>query len=389
MAKRLAILTALLLSVGLVTHAFGQGTPVVPDESGMTRAGAVALLVESHAGMKQHLPRYIKNMPPMPLFSDVDDTQWYAPYIEVAFEAGLITGNPDKTFRPGDLLTEEEAIILGARYKAMSDGTIAAQLTSPYGSQNQLLNTAATISVQNGIKLPFPIRLGQPLRRGALYDMMASLGIQNPRTIALSHTTSKPLLVASVQPTPAPARIATSRPLAQPVARPVYQQPVVQQVTRPVATTTAPAPSALGFAISMPSLGINELRIAHPSALTKEGMLAPLNSGVGHLFSYPGKGGKVLVYGHSSDYAWKANAYAKIFRQINKLAIGDKVYVTYGGKVHTYQVTTKQTVPVSDFSAYQKGSGEELILYTCWPPDTANVSRYLVHAVPVDTVASR
>lgn len=116
--------------------------------------------------------------------------------------------------------------------------------------------------------------------------------------------------------------------------------------------------------------------------------MAPLQHGVGHLFSYPGGGGTILIYGHSSSYAWDVSKYTKIFRQINKLAIGDKVTVNYKGKAYTYQVSHKQSVPANDLSAYKGGRGEELILYTCWPPDSIK-ERYLVHAVPVSEVAAR
>jgi LPXTG-site transpeptidase (sortase) family protein len=137
------------------------------------------------------------------------------------------------------------------------------------------------------------------------------------------------------------------------------------------------------FAIGIPSLGINDLKISHPTDVSSQaGLLAPLQSGVGHLFSYPGNGGTVLVYGHSSSYSWDVSEYTKIFRKINALKPGDKVYIAYGGKTYTYQVTFSQTVAATDMSAYQKNNGEELILYTCWPPDDVK-QRYLVHAKPV------
>lgn len=138
------------------------------------------------------------------------------------------------------------------------------------------------------------------------------------------------------------------------------------------------------FAITMPSLGITDLGIEHPAdASNATSLLAPLQRGVGHLFSYPGEGGSVLVYGHSSNYPWDVSGFAKIFRGINKLQVGDKVYVTYGGKFIVYQVTGHQTIPAGDLASVSAtGDGEELVLYTCWPPDQVS-QRYLVRAVPV------
>ena len=144
------------------------------------------------------------------------------------------------------------------------------------------------------------------------------------------------------------------------------------------------------FSISMPSLGITDLTISHPAdALTKDGVLAPLDLGVGHLFSYPGGGGKIMVYGHSSGYPWDVSEYTKIFRRVNELQEGDKIYITYAGKLHIYQVTHEQTILAKDTAPFNDdGSGEELILYTCWPLDSVS-QRYLVHAVPIETIAQK
>lgn len=178
-----------------------------------------------------------------------------------------------------------------------------------------------------------------------------------------------------------------------------WQQPIADPVMPQAATDSDghPLPSVRGldiekyvsnksFAITMPSLNVSDLAIEHPTdATTSAGLLAPLQRGVGHLFSFPGDGGSVLVYGHSSNYPWDVSGFAKIFRNINKLKVGDKVYVTYGGKFVVYQVTGHQTVPAGDLaSVTASNDGEELILYTCWPPDSTD-KRYLVRAVPIGT----
>jgi len=393
MTKRFVLLAMLLLLVGFVTRAFAQA--VVVDTAPITRAGAIALLVESHPQMKQRLEKVSEHLPPMPLFHDTDYTQWYAPYIEVGFEYGLITGNASRTFRPGDAITDDESIILIARFKALADPVVGMQLSFMQPEYGASLNDAAMYSLRNGVKLPFPVRLGYPVKRGDFFTMMETMGIPNARQVAITYQPAPQIVVASYhQPITAQVTqpVVPVRPVQQVPVRPPVQQPApyyVPPVQQPVPKQPAQAaPPANYFAMSMPSIGIKDLRITHPSSLTSEGLLAPLNAGVGHLFSYPGKGGKILVYGHSSDFAWKANHYAKIFRQINKLQVGDKIYVAYGGKVHTYQVSYKQTVLATDMSVYQKPGSEELILYTCWPPDSIK-ERYLVHATPIAEVAQR
>lgn len=371
MHKRFLTLLALVVLLGFATKAFGQSVAL---QSPITRAGAVALLVEANPALKSRLEQQIRMRHPLPLFADVSYSEWYAPYIETAFEAGIVTGNKDQLFRPGDLLTEEEAIALSARYHAI---THPEMLTEVMAEDETWFNSVVMASVHGGLKLPFPIKLGQPITRSALFALMSSMNIENPSQIAISHAPARPVVTASViNTTPRPAQPITPRP-AQPSSQGSSQAPVV------------PVVSQKPFAITMPTLGVKDLTITHPSdPFTKDGLHAPLKNGVGHLFSYPGKGGKILVYGHSSSVPWDVSSYTKIFRQINKLNVGDRIEITYAGTVFTYEVTHKQTVPAEDMSAYQQGGGEELILYTCWPPDSIK-ERYLVHAKPVQAVAVR
>ena len=108
-----------------------------------------------------------------------------------------------------------------------------------------------------------------------------------------------------------------------------------------------------------------------------------LNQGVGHLFSYPGDGGKILVYGHSSNWPWDVSGFAKIFRRVNELNPGDQSFVTYNGRLYVYQVVLEETIAARDTQALQgEDIGEQIILYTCWPPDDIT-HRYLVRAAPV------
>jgi LPXTG-site transpeptidase (sortase) family protein len=164
----------------------------------------------------------------------------------------------------------------------------------------------------------------------------------------------------------------------------------VEQPRGTVSGPVSPYASQKYFAITVPDIGITDLAVIHPSdPFSSQGVLAPLQNGVGHLFSFPGGGGKVLIYGHSSGYPWDRSQYTKIFRKINELDPGDRVYVTYEGKMHVYEVTYEESVSASDMGKLNDdGRGEELVLYTCWPPDSI-AQRYLVHAVPVETVALR
>lgn len=424
MPRRAALLLALSLMAAPCLPAAAQEARVYAT---LSRAGAVALIVESSPEWKARLSWYEEHMPPLPLFSDVDQSLWYAPYLEVAFEQGIIIGNAERRFRPSEVLTIEEAAVLMTRMREAMDPPPPPVLISPETDSADWFAASLLAAEAYEIALPVPFAPGYPVTRGQFFTMLRSVGVAHPETIALSIDPRRgivPVQIAALDPvapvetdetyeqdeeggvqqptrgqrapTQQPARPVVAQPPArtttpsQPVRPPVTQptQPTRPPVTQPPANATVPNASNKYFAISMPSLGIKDLTISHPTdPLTSKGLLAPLQAGVGHLFSYPGKGGKILVYGHSSSYPWDVSSYTKIFRQINKLSVGDKVYVTYDGQLHVYQITTKQTVPAKDVSAY-RGTGEELILYTCWPPDSI-AERYLVRAKPVETIALR
>lgn len=409
MWNRLAIVVAIVAAVGFVTNAFAQVQ--ASDVRPLNRAGAVALLVEASPMLQARMQQRVFRTPPMPLFDDVDYTQWYASYVETAFEYGLITGNADRRFRPSDLLTQDEAVALVARFHALSVPGMGESL-----AQAPTLDALLAIARGNGVGSQFAVTSGKTATRGDFSVLMESVGISTASALTVTHAQQNVAVAAA--PTAAPTPVAVAAPAQQtgykpsqpsqattPVRAPApVQTPPVRQPT-PVQTppvrqpTPTPAPqptnpstlpiSGRGFAISMPTLGIRDLAISHPSDPTsKNGLLAPLQRGVGHLFSYPGNGGTILIYGHSSSYPWDVSNYTKIFRQINKLSVGDRIYVSYDNEVHIYQVSHKQTVPAGDMSAYRGGRGEELILYTCWPPDSIE-QRYLVHARPVEVVAAR
>lgn len=456
MPRRLAFLFGLVLLIGFVTRAFAE-TP--SNDVPISRASAVTLLVSAIPGNQQRVNDMARTLPPLPLFKDTDQSQWYAPYLEVAFKDQLIHGYGDGTFRPGANMTVSQAIMLVTAYRQKQGPSDEVVLMIPGAKQPTGGVFASLLTADTyGINYPLHKELTAPISRAEFFTMLTSAGIQNANAIVVQlPPKKKPSLAVdfkkllngenafqqiasapAVQPNPTSSSPAGYKPDSGPVAaavqvrqgqvvayrvpvtqqvqpivqqpRPVVgQQPVVTQQPRPVVgqqpvtvqpivqqpvptptprptATTTPAVSQ-GFNISMPTLGISNLNISHPKDLSAKGVLAVLQSGVGHLFSYPGQGGTILVYGHSSSYSWDVSKFTKIFRQINKLAVGDLVYVNYGGKQRTYRVTFKQTVPAGDTSAYAQKGSEELILYTCWPPDSIS-QRYLVHASPVDTVAS-
>ena len=85
----------------------------------LSRSEAVKILVELHPRYRQRALWFSSHMPSIPLFWDVDQSAWYGPYVETAFEAGLITGYPDRSLRPGSVLSAEEGITMLLRSYGM------------------------------------------------------------------------------------------------------------------------------------------------------------------------------------------------------------------------------------------------------------------------------
>ncbi|HRH94126.1 MAG TPA: S-layer homology domain-containing protein, partial [Candidatus Peribacteria bacterium] len=81
----------------------------------LNRAEALKVIVAAQKEFGQELGDTKSNMPTIPLFSDVEQSAWYAPYLEVAFSNKVITGYPDNLFRPQSTLKTEEAIAIAMR----------------------------------------------------------------------------------------------------------------------------------------------------------------------------------------------------------------------------------------------------------------------------------
>lgn len=330
----------------------------------ISRAEALKVILAAEPTSSAQVSSIRSRMPSLPLFNDINQQSWYAPYVETGFRMGVVKGYTDGTFRPADNVTAEEAIALMLRvYK--KENPAAPYQTSQYikNQPNQWYSSDISIAIQkNMIMHDLILQPGFPVTRGQLFDMLYRLRETHIKNIAAFPESSVRAIVAGGAVTPRARSLPPSS----------FEQYASQK----------------NFAITLPTLGIMDLSIVHPDdPFTSKGILAVLDKGVGHLFSYPGEGGKIMVYGHSSGYPWDISEYTKIFRKINELNAGDRAYVTYNGKMYVYEVTKHATINVQDSSPFQPDKdGEELILYTCWPPDTVD-ERYLVFLKPVESVA--
>lgn len=323
----------------------------------LSRAEVLKVLLDSKAETRAKVEKTRAKLSKLPLFVDVSNDEWFAPYAETAYMSLVTTGFPDRTLRAYDPVPAEEAITLVMRAYKVKD--------QPKDNDEWFVPYVRAALSRNIIADPHSIAVGEAVTRGQFYDMAYRMAVVAQDNLAAFVDTSTGGGIAAGATQGSNAAQASGDP----------------QDIRDYA-------SAHNFAMTIPSLGIKDLIVTHSQdSLSSEGLLSVLQDGVGHLFQYPGNGGKIMIYGHSSGYSWEVSKYTKIFRTVNKLKKDDKVYVTYNGKLYVYSVTGQQTISPKDSSPFS-GAGEELILYTCWPPNSIK-QRLIVRAVPVDTVAVR
>ena len=99
---------------------------------------------------------------------------------------------------------------------------------------------------------------------------------------------------------------------------------------------------------------------------------------------YPGQIGQAIILGHSAPPGWPTIKHDWVFTNLDKLAVGDKIYVDLNNQQFTYIV--KQTtiikrgadVPADNLAA----TNNILTLISCWPPGK-DYQRITVQAVLV------
>ena len=105
----------------------------------------------------------------------------------------------------------------------------------------------------------------------------------------------------------------------------------------------------------------------------------PKSDGVVHYpdTALPGEVGNVFITGHSSYYWWSKGEYNTVFSILDKLIMGDDIYIHYNNKRYTYRVYDVDIVLPSDTSVLEQGDNSILTLMTCTPVGT-NYRRLIV-----------
>lgn len=137
------------------------------------------------------------------------------------------------------------------------------------------------------------------------------------------------------------------------------------------------------FSIIIPKIGANARILANIDASEENIYLPALQKGVAHALgtAFPGEGGHIFLFAHSTDYFWNVGYYNAVFYLLSKLEKGDEVDLFYQGERYVYRVVGKEIVDPSKVEFLTRKTNREfLTLQTCWPPGTT-LKRLLVFAI--------
>jgi sortase A len=103
-----------------------------------------------------------------------------------------------------------------------------------------------------------------------------------------------------------------------------------------------------------------------------------LAKGVGHLTNsvYPGQNEQIVLSGHRDT----------VFRQFDKIEIGDQYKITTPYGSYTYEIKETEIVSADDTSVIREMGEEVLVVTTCYPFEYVGNApdRFVTYAYPVD-----
>ncbi len=141
-------------------------------------------------------------------------------------------------------------------------------------------------------------------------------------------------------------------------------------------------PKDAEFSVVIPKIAANANVIPNVDVTNEDEYLKVLKNGVAHAAgtAFPGEGGHIYLFAHSTDYIWNVGSYNAVFYLLYKLEPGDEVSIFYKGQRYLYRVTGKEVVDPSQVEYLTRKTDKEfLTLQTCWPPGTT-LKRMLIFA---------
>ena len=178
------------------------------------------------------------------------------------------------------------------------------------------------------------------------------------RAFAKSNVTANPVILAT----------STPKPAATPTGN------------KAITATPAPTPEPTPSAPTIPNDTVfqSDLSISAPVIwdvqFDEKTVLEKLRSGVVHMAgtAKPGQKGRVVIFGHSSNYPWVKGDYNSVFAPlITGVKANQEFFVRYNNVTYTYAAKSTQEVKPTDLSVLQPTSDGEIVFITCTPLGTS------------------
>ena len=304
----------------------------------INRAEAVKLLITTQFSSQQinnALEKHKEQGHSYINFYDIKIKDWFAPYIELAYYNDILQGYPDGSFRPGKPLNFAEGLKI-------------------------ILNTSE-------INLEEVVFRKKPLLFVKKQDWFAPY---------FTYAYSKNLINRTKF--YHPAQFITRGEFVEILYRIKFiQENNLNQFISEEATISNE------FRVTIPRLNIINIPINFADPYNEKKSLEVLKKGLGHYLNTPGSEQKIVLFGHSSGYSWDDSAYKYILKEINKIKEKDYIYINYQEQGFVYQVYKTEIISAKQDSTIIKNNNiNELVLYTCWPPDKIT-HRYIVYGLPL------
>lgn len=304
----------------------------------INRAEAVKILTKSKYSASQidnSLEWHKKANHRYVLFPDVPIWEWYGKYVETSFQNHIIQGYPDGTFKPANNINFAEALKV-------------------------ILETYKIDFSQNSYQ---PNKLLY-VHRGVWYEKYF--------TYAYDHN------LINQNKFYHPAQLITRGEFVEIIYR--LDEMLKNRLPEYIANGL---PTSDEYKITIPKLNIINVDVNFASVYDATSALGILKYGLGNYLNPPDSNKKMLLFGHSSGYAWDHSSYKTVLKEINKLSNGDRIYINYKEKGYVYEVYNSSIIPASqDHILVENDNLHELTLYTCWPPNSIK-QRYVVYGKPV------
>ena len=301
----------------------------------MSRAEAIKLLVAANfdqTSISQALGWHQERNHWYATFYDVPTEDWFAPYVELAYQNGIVEGYLDGNFKPHKTINFAESlkiILLANNVDTSRIRFNEAPLLYVKGGDwfARYFGYAYNKNLINREKFYHP---AQPMTRGEFAEILYRL---------------KTIQTNGLQ---------------------AFQ-----------ANSSAYSDE---YTITIPSLNIVNVNVSFADPYSSDRAIGVLKGGMGHYLSPPGSGRKMVLFGHSSGYSWDNSSYKHLLRQIDRIKVNDLIYINYKEKGHIYRVRKEEVMPANQLNKIMKDYGyEEVAMYTCWPPDSIS-HRYVVYA---------